>query len=139
MEAIQNTQSAPQIPEEKTKDTHAIKAGRVYYNNCYFCGKGHLRGECPAKGKTCGKCRRTGHFAVACRTRDTKDSTHKQDGPPRSTKTPKSRNTHNITTPSDKEGNHSPTEAYFHTISGSKMAKSHNPADTREEGTKYPK
>ena len=38
VEAIQNTQSEPQIPEEKTQDAHAIKAGREYYNNSYFCG-----------------------------------------------------------------------------------------------------
>ena len=132
VEVIQNTQSASQIPEEKTQDTHAIKAGREYYNNSYFCEKGHYRGECPAKGKTCRKCQRTGHFAVACRTRDMKASTRKRDGPPRPTKTPRNRNTHNITTPSNEEDNHLPTEAYFYTISGPKIAKSHNPADARE-------
>ena len=118
VEAIQNTQSALQIPEEKTQDAHAIKAGREYYNNSYFCGKGHYRDKCPAKGKSCGKCWRTGHFAVTCRTRDMKASTRKRDGPPRSTKTRRNRNAHNITTPSNEEDNHSPTEAYFHTISG---------------------
>ena len=132
LEAIQNTQSVPQIPKKKTQDAHAIKAGREFYNNCYFCGKGHYRGKCPAKGKTCWKCQRTGNFVVACLTRDMKGSTRKRDGPPRSTKTPRNRNTHNITTPSDDEDDHLPTVAYFHTLSRPKIAKSHTPADARE-------
>lgn len=132
VEAIQNTHSVPQFSEEKPQDAHAIKAGKEYYNKCYFCGKSHYRGECPAKGKTCGKCRKTRHFAVACRTRDTKDSTWKQDRPPRATRNPRNRNAHNITMQSDEEDDHSPTEVYFHTISGPKITKSHVPADARE-------
>ena len=123
---MQNAQSAPQIPERKTQDV--IKGGRECYNNCYFCGKGYYRGDCPAKGKTCRKYRRTGHFAAACNTRDMKAFTRKRDEPSGSTKTPRNRNVHNITTPSDEEDDYSPTEVYFHTISGPKIAKSHTPA-----------
>lgn len=37
---------------------------------CYNCGfSGHLSSDssCPAIGKTCNKCKRTGHFAARCK------------------------------------------------------------------------
>ena len=31
-------------------------------NNCYFCGRTHYRGKCPAYGKKCNYCMRLNHF-----------------------------------------------------------------------------
>ena len=36
-------------------------------NNCRNCGSQHSYGQCPAYGKLCNSCGRTGHFARACR------------------------------------------------------------------------
>ena len=38
--------------------------------NCFRCGGPfpHQNGKCPAKGKTCNACHKTGHFASVCRT-----------------------------------------------------------------------
>ena len=34
--------------------------------NCKYCGKTHNKGNCPAFGKKCGKCRKDNHFKVIC-------------------------------------------------------------------------
>lgn len=36
-------------------------------NRCRSCGRRHLRGECPASGRTCFRCNAVGHFASVCR------------------------------------------------------------------------
>ena len=36
---------------------------------CYRCGRNHPARRCPAWGKTCGKCRRSIHFAERCKTK----------------------------------------------------------------------
>ena len=35
-------------------------------NNCYFCGRTHYRGKCPAYGKKCNYCMRLNHFEAVC-------------------------------------------------------------------------
>lgn len=32
-------------------------------NQCVYCGLKHVKGRCPAYGKTCNKCQRKNHFA----------------------------------------------------------------------------
>lgn len=34
--------------------------------SCKFCGRSHGQQPCPARDKTCAKCGKRGHFAVAC-------------------------------------------------------------------------
>lgn len=34
---------------------------------CTYCGQFHLKGKCPAYGKTCSYCGGLSHFAAACR------------------------------------------------------------------------
>jgi len=41
--------------------------------NCSRCGRNHAPRKCPAFGKTCAKCKRTGHFADVCRAKDVAD------------------------------------------------------------------
>ena len=36
-------------------------------SNCYYCGESHVKGKCPAYGKTCAKCGNKNHFASVCR------------------------------------------------------------------------
>lgn len=47
--------------------------------NCKYCGKSHLRLQCPAYGKTCSACKRRNHFAKVCRNKTTQHL--KQDSP----------------------------------------------------------
>ena len=35
--------------------------------SCGFCGRNHMRGQCPAYGKVCTKCLKRNQFAVVCR------------------------------------------------------------------------
>jgi hypothetical protein len=37
-------------------------------NSCSYCGRQHLRGKCPAFGKTCNVCKKLNHFVSQCRT-----------------------------------------------------------------------
>ena len=38
---------------------------------CGKCGKSHERGNCPAYGKTCDRCKGINHFKVVCRSKVT--------------------------------------------------------------------
>ena len=50
---------------------HAINrcrpSGRNQSHQCGKCGKSHERGNCPAYGKTCNKCKGPNHFKAMCR------------------------------------------------------------------------
>ena len=48
---------------------------------CKFCGSEHERDrtKCPASGKTCNKCRRTGHFASVCTKKNGRHRIHQVD------------------------------------------------------------
>ena len=35
--------------------------------NCKYCGKSHNKGNCPAFGKKCQKCRKENHFKAVCK------------------------------------------------------------------------
>lgn len=60
---------AIRIPVEESS-THAIQAkNNKKPTQCGYCGKGHPRGECPAKGKSCMRCNKKGHFANVCRSK----------------------------------------------------------------------
>ena len=37
--------------------------------HCGKCGKSHERGNCPAYGKTCGRCQGINHFKAVCRSK----------------------------------------------------------------------
>ena len=53
-------------------------------NNGQRCGKSHERGNCPAYGKTCDKCKGINHFKAVCRskvTAKTGQSPHKSKKP----------------------------------------------------------
>ena len=36
------------------------------YKDCYFCGRDHIKGKCPAYGTECSKCREFNHWARQC-------------------------------------------------------------------------
>jgi hypothetical protein len=40
---------------------------KLMINNCKFCGKSHLSGNCPAFNKICTKCNKKNHFALVCK------------------------------------------------------------------------
>ena len=75
---------AMEAAERQAKSVESDKAPADQVNNvgkqvsmklgsCYRCGlKGHYRNdpECKARNATCNNCKRTGHFAKCCRTKD---------------------------------------------------------------------
>ena len=71
-----------------TKNTKAVKSqmfkSRTGYNksaminNCKFCAKSHRRGECPAYGRKCHKCKKDNHFAKFCLSRKVHHITYDQ-------------------------------------------------------------
>ncbi|XP_055643206.1 uncharacterized protein LOC129779642 [Toxorhynchites rutilus septentrionalis] len=42
---------------------------KVSLSNCSYCGYDHIKGKCPAYGKTCSACGRQNHFSSVCRNR----------------------------------------------------------------------
>ena len=46
--------------------------------HCGKCGKSHERGNCPAYGKTCDKCKGINHFKAVCRSKVTAKMGHKR-------------------------------------------------------------
>ena len=47
--------------------------------NCKYCGKSHNKGNCPAFGKKCSKCRKDNHFKAVCKSGSSeykRDSSH---------------------------------------------------------------
>ena len=61
-------------------------------NKCMYCGSRHVKGRCPAFGKTCKKCLRKNHFAAVCQSQGGRSE-------PR-----KSERVHEVTQESDSEG-----------------------------------
>ena len=45
--------------------------------SCKYCGKVHGKGNCPAYGKKCRKCRRENHFKSVCSTEKHDTSRHR--------------------------------------------------------------
>lgn len=52
----------------KNKDNGNLVNKNCY--QCFKCGTTHSRGNCPAFGKTCNKCKKLNHYAVGCRYRN---------------------------------------------------------------------
>ena len=51
------------VPVEKSV---AVVAKDKVIRNCRYCSRDHLRGKCPAYGKSCNKCKKLNHFAACC-------------------------------------------------------------------------
>ena len=52
-------------------DVNAIKKKKIrFQNDCDYCGYSHVKGSCPAYGKTCNRCGRKNHFAKICKQTD---------------------------------------------------------------------
>lgn len=51
--------------DKKKEATKETKNEQEY--DCLKCGRKHRRGECPAHGKKCNRCKKIGHFEVGCR------------------------------------------------------------------------
>jgi len=45
------------------------KTSRPLVEDCRYCGRSHRSGACPAYGKSCASCGKTGHFAQVCRSK----------------------------------------------------------------------
>ena len=56
------TKSAFEHENPPTSQVHSVK----FYKDCYFCGRDHNKGECPAYGSTCKKCKGKNHWAKQC-------------------------------------------------------------------------
>ena len=58
--SVNSNQSRPQQTDNK----------KISYNPkfiCKFCATNHQRGQCPAYGKICNKCKRKNHYAKCCK------------------------------------------------------------------------
>ena len=42
------------------------KSRGINVTNCQYCGRSHKKGQCPAFGKKCNKCKQIGHFGKMC-------------------------------------------------------------------------
>lgn len=64
------------------KQWRGNQSGRRTDGPCYRCGyTGHLARDlkCPARGKTCNKCKQVGHFESVCKTKESSsDKGHKK-------------------------------------------------------------
>ena len=49
--------------------------------NCKYCGKSHNRGNCPAFGKKCQKCRKENHFKAVCKSGGSDKREHSKQRP----------------------------------------------------------
>ena len=47
---------------------------------CMYCGKRHLKGNCPAYGKVCHKCKKKNHFSSVCKAEQRVDAVDGYDG-----------------------------------------------------------
>ena len=54
---VSSSSSKRPNPKDKSGD---------FFKSCKFCGRSHVRGQCPADGKACNKCAKKGHFASMC-------------------------------------------------------------------------
>jgi hypothetical protein len=68
-----NTQLQEMDNTDNTEEVHAFgkksdHRKRPEVKECKFCGKSHImqKSECPAWGKTCGKCGEYNHFSLKC-------------------------------------------------------------------------
>ena len=71
-------QSMDRTVKTETEVNH-VKEER-FYNKCFFCGRGHVRGKCPAYGSTCNKCNKKNHWSQQCETATKHMSRRKQKG-----------------------------------------------------------
>lgn len=78
--------TAQQVHDMKHEDTRNDVVNKVrgnQYSKCSHCGGSHERdrNKCPAFGKSCNVCKKSNHFAVVCRSVDSrskKDKPNKQ-------------------------------------------------------------
>ena len=54
---------------EKTEIDNYIRAKQRPSNSCQYCGGVHVRGNCPAYGKTCTACKKKNHLVSVCKTK----------------------------------------------------------------------
>ena len=53
--------------ESGVSQIHTVKStSGMYYKDCYFCGRDHGKGQCPAYGSVCSKCNVRNHWAKQC-------------------------------------------------------------------------
>ena len=75
--AVPNTLVNAAVPATSSKpvdgleaNTLAAAATETTSLSCYFCGNNrHPRLKCPAKGATCAKCHKEGHYAKVCQSK----------------------------------------------------------------------
>ncbi|XP_033760745.1 cellular nucleic acid-binding protein homolog [Pecten maximus] len=73
--SVESSQSVNQVRRD-SKHTHQSNNDR----RCYRCDSaGHISSDphCPAKGVECRKCKKNGHFAKCCRSKQQSQSTYK--------------------------------------------------------------
>ena len=65
--ATSNETASKDAGQLKSKD-HAIHGIKIQgmIRSCKYCGRDHKRGQCPAYGDTCSKCKRQNHWASKC-------------------------------------------------------------------------
>ncbi|XP_067940192.1 uncharacterized protein [Watersipora subatra] len=63
------TQSHPTTSGRNSTTINRHSNNPQYIHGCKYCGSSHDRGRCPAYGKECMNCKRRGHFAKVCKSK----------------------------------------------------------------------
>ena len=65
-----NLVKIPSSNDGKRKQYDGVSNASGYtMKGCDYCGSNHVKGNCPAYGRTCRKCNRRNHFAQVCKSK----------------------------------------------------------------------
>ena len=76
----QNSQEQKTVNYVKPDKPQTQKLSKNSHKSCWFCGGSYPHtGKCPAEGKTCRHCKKTGHFEQVCHSKQGRNNrTHKK-------------------------------------------------------------
>jgi len=77
IQAIETITSGINIMVNKNNDVFYVNKRNNFIKNCTRCGRSHKIRECPAFGKSCNNCKKTGHFSNMCKQKKINKNTQK--------------------------------------------------------------
>ena len=66
-QAITGSSGEVNFLSKRSDHLATVKPVEKMIKACGYCGRDHIYGRCPAKGKRCNSCGKNDHFAVVCR------------------------------------------------------------------------
>jgi hypothetical protein len=64
--------SVNRVQQRRTRQDQNGSERQLKYEKCIYCGRPHVFGKCPAKGRVSNKCGGKDHYAVMCETESRK-------------------------------------------------------------------